>query len=115
VQIVAQQYATLAFALDSRSDRLKSVSGAFEVDELKIPIATLRLVPLRLFFSKEGPMQVRHPTPSCARFQSVAIPCSHCDGEVRLSLVEPHRSNLEALTYTCSRCDRDEMFLISSK
>lgn len=60
-------------------------------------------------------MQVRHPIPSCARFQSVEIPCAHCGGDMRLCLLEPHNGRLEALTYKCSQCDRDEIFLIASK
>ena len=60
-------------------------------------------------------MQTHRPTPSCARLQSVAIPCIHCGGEMRLALLAPHKRRLEALTYICSDCDRDETFLISSK
>jgi len=62
-------------------------------------------------------MQIRHPTPSCARFESAAIPCAHCGGEMRLTLLEPHRDRLQALTYTytCSQCHRDEVFLMSPK
>jgi hypothetical protein len=34
---------------------------------------------------------------------------------MRLALLAPHKRRLEALTYICSDCDRDETFLISSK
>ena len=60
-------------------------------------------------------MQIPRPTPSCARIQSVAIPCAHCGGEMRLALLAPHKRRLEALTYICGQCERDETFLISSK
>ena len=60
-------------------------------------------------------MQAFRPTPSCARMQSVAIPCTHCGGEMRLTLLAPHKRTLEALTYVCSQCDQDETFLISHK
>jgi hypothetical protein len=60
-------------------------------------------------------MQIHRPTPSCARLQSVAIPCRHCDGEMRLALVAPHKQRLEALTYVCSQCECHETFLAAAK
>jgi predicted RNA-binding Zn-ribbon protein involved in translation (DUF1610 family) len=47
--------------------------------------------------------------------QSVAIPCSHCGGEMRLALVAPHKRRLEALTYVCNQCGHDETYLIATK
>jgi hypothetical protein len=60
-------------------------------------------------------MQIDRPTPSCARLQSVAIPCNHCSGEMRLALLAPYKQRLEALTYVCSQCQRDETFLTAPK
>jgi hypothetical protein len=60
-------------------------------------------------------MQIYRPTPSCARIQAAVIPCSHCGGEMRLALLAPHKRRLEALTFVCSQCERDETFLTASK
>lgn len=56
-------------------------------------------------------MQHQRPTPSCARFKSVEIPCAHCRQPMRLAMLEPHNDKLDLLTFSCARCARDEVFL----
>ncbi|HLG84315.1 MAG TPA: hypothetical protein VKY22_25180 [Bradyrhizobium sp.] len=60
-------------------------------------------------------MQIHRPTPTCARIQSVTISCNHCGGEMRLALLAPHKRRLEALTYVCGQCEREETFLALKK
>jgi hypothetical protein len=40
---------------------------------------------------------------------------NHCGGEMRLALFAPHKRRLEALTYVCSQCEREETFLTPPK
>jgi hypothetical protein len=46
---------------------------------------------------------------------------NHCGGEIRLALfashkgTPPHKGTLEALTFVCSQCEREETFLTAPK
>jgi hypothetical protein len=40
---------------------------------------------------------------------------NHCGGEMWLALFAPYKRRLEALTYGCSQCEREETFLTAPK
>lgn len=40
-------------------------------------------------------MQIPLPTPSCSHFTAAELPCSQCDRDMRLVLIEPKSQKLE--------------------
>ena len=58
-------------------------------------------------------MQIPRPTPTCAHFQTVEMPCTKCGEQMRLALIEPRSAKFELLTYRCTPCDSGESFLMA--
>lgn len=58
-------------------------------------------------------MQIPLPTPSCSHFTAAELPCSQCDRDMRLVLIEPKSQKLEQRTYVCAACGFGESFLLA--